>query len=736
MSMSDSRFPSAGESWFARVSLSCLCGVIGAVLVATLEWVKLEPSEPLALAASIGMLVPIGVLVGLAAGVASRLLQPGFDVGVLALKRLREADDATRRLAVGYALCGPPAALLWLVATGRAALLLLASAQTAAVVAAAAALSSVCLGVLAFGGAAWGARQLAPRLPSKHPVAAVGIAACVLLIGIGVLISVGNTGGSGTSWQLFGTLRRQELDVRAPAFLLLIGGIAYQLPVLLRRLSAPVALALALASLGFTVGAASWFEDAALRHGTERSTALSKTSLKLAQRLSDRDGDGFGALFGGGDCNDQNPAINPDANDIAGNQIDEDCLGGDAKPRQTERPPKESEPAAPSKQVPNDLNVLLITIDTLRWDLGYMGYERPITPNIDALAKRSVVLENAYALASYTSKSMGPMLIGRYGSETNRGWLHFNKYPEQDVMLQERLQQGGIHTVSVQAHWYFEPKYGLGRGFDVLDTSASPETPQKEGDRSVNSDKLTKAAIGQLEALQAKAQRFFMWVHYLDPHAEYVPHEEFSFGKKQRDLYDGEIAFTDHHVGKLLDALQNSPLAKNTAIILTSDHGEAFGEHGMIRHGFELWEELVRVPWIFYVPGIEPRRETVRRSHIDMTPTIMQMLDVDLPSGDDFLSGQSMLQDVLKPEGYVPAERPIFIDMQAGPYNTERQAWIEGPYKLVTSSSRPMSVFNLKEDPGETENLMKDTELTSKLLDSFKQFRSGLKRIHVKPQKR
>src|SRR5690606_23973923 len=91
------------------------------------------------------------------------------------------------------------------------------------------------------------------------------------------------------------------------------------------------------------------------------------------------------------------------------------------------------------KALPERVNVLLITIDTLRFDLGYMGYERPISPNIDALAARSTVYEKAYALASYTSKSLGPTLIGRYGSETNRGFRHFNLYPPRDRMLQERL---------------------------------------------------------------------------------------------------------------------------------------------------------------------------------------------------------------------------------------------------------------------------------------------------------
>src|SRR5690606_20668013 len=125
--------------------------------------------------------------------------------------------------------------------------------------------------------------------------------------------------------------------------------------------------------------------------------------------------------------------------DLPGNGIDEDCSGSDAEPLPEAEPESEPVVAAKPASLPDDLNIVLISIDTLRYDIGFTGYERKITPNIDQLAAKSVYFDHAYALASYTSKSLGPTLIGRYGSETHRGKLHFSIFEPVDKMVQERL---------------------------------------------------------------------------------------------------------------------------------------------------------------------------------------------------------------------------------------------------------------------------------------------------------
>jgi arylsulfatase A-like enzyme len=276
---------------------------------------------------------------------------------------------------------------------------------------------------------------------------------------------------------------------------------------------------------------------------------------------------------------------------------------------------------------------------------------------------------------------------------------------------------------------------GFERGFDVLDSSAAPKVVLMEGDKSANSDKLSDAAIEQLGKPENTAKRFFFWVHYIDPHTEYVRHEGFDFGEGSRERYDSEVAFVDHQVGRILSHVENSELGKRTAIIVTSDHGEAFGEHGMIRHGFELWEELVRVPLLVYVPGIQPRRVQERRSTIDIVPTVLELYSQKPPSGegDDFVSGESLMADLFPPEGHQPKTKIVFVDMPAGPNNADRQAFIENDMKLITSDTRPLGLYDLRKDPGEKHDLLDDPELKEKVVSRFKAFRRDLRVVRVKP---
>lgn len=407
-----------------------------------------------------------------------------------------------------------------------------------------------------------------------------------------------------------------------------------------------------------------------------------------------------------------------------------------------ERPPAETTPA-PAE--PRTYNVVLITIDTLRWDLGFMGYPRPITPNLDKLAERSTVFERAYATASYTPKSIGPLLIGRYASETFRDREHYTTFYPANVFVAERVQAAGHRTIAAMCHHYFKWKTLLDQGFDVWDTSATPAA-MVDNDPSVTSEALTDVAIGLLgdpDNVAPPTGRFFAWFHFMDPHLPYVPHDGApdlvavapDAAPPERALYDGEVWFTDRHVGRLLDHIAAQPWGAETAIIVTSDHGEAFGERGFRRHGRELWETLVRVPLVVYVPDAGPRRVTVKRSHVDLAPTILELLGVPAPAPGE-LRGKSLVADVSGDPADAPEDRDVYMDMPSGPFNEARRAIITAGTpgtKLIDYGEGRYELYDLAADPLEMESLHSDRERLAGALERLRQLRQGLREVDPAP---
>ena len=362
-------------------------------------------------------------------------------------------------------------------------------------------------------------------------------------------------------------------------------------------------------------------------------------------------------------------------------------------------PPPPTRPAKP-------LNVLLVTIDAMRADMPWNGYPRPIAPRLTQLAKESVVYEDVRSVASYTAQSVSTWLTGQYTSALYRTGYFFAGYAKSNVFFPEILQEKGIRTIGVQSHMYFNRGKGISQGFDVWEMvpgiTFDPET-----DNHVTSHKTTALMEELLAKKENTGGQFFAWTHYTDPHDVYVRHEGCpeEWGKKNRDRYDCEIHYVDQWVGKLLDWAERQPWWKDTALIVTSDHGEAFGEHGMYKHAFELWDVLVRVPLMLHIPGAQPRRISEPRTLIDLAPTIMDLLgQKPLPQ----FAGESWVPEAF---GAPPPHRDVLVmELNEDSHNPPRRAIVKGDYKLIVHGPHAgwnHLLFNLAEDPGELHNLAK-----------------------------
>lgn len=386
----------------------------------------------------------------------------------------------------------------------------------------------------------------------------------------------------------------------------------------------------------------------------------------------------------------------------------------------------------------HDFNLVLVTIDALRIDLGFMGYPRSVSPNLDALAKRSTVFERAYSMSSYTGKSVGPMMIGKFASECWRDGGHFDAYRPENTLLAERLQSAGFRTMGAASHWYFDPKFGLSQGMDIWDLSTVVGGPGGPVYTLVTSAALTDVGIKLLSDPKNVQGRFFLWIHYLDPHQYYVRHPETpdllpAVSNGDKALYDGEVWYTDHHVGRLLDFVASNPWGDRTIIVVTSDHGEAFGEHGVRGHGVDLWESLVRVPLVVYVPGVEPHRVHVKRSLVDLVPTLLDLLGLPQPPPGE-LSGRSTAPDILQSRDADREERDIYLDMPAGPRVSQHRALIHGAtpgLKLMHEGGPVYFLFDLAKDPGELHDLAGNRTMFGPVMQAFDAKLASLQPGHV-----
>jgi arylsulfatase A-like enzyme len=377
-------------------------------------------------------------------------------------------------------------------------------------------------------------------------------------------------------------------------------------------------------------------------------------------------------------------------------------------------------------------NVLLVLVDTLRADkLGCYGNERGLTPHIDQLAREGALFDHASSHAPWTLPSTASLLTSLYPRQHGAGGHlpRFTHLGRGVATLPGVFKRAGYATASIVNVAFLGQDFGLSRGFDHVDAKSFESNL-----RVRRAEKTTDAALAWLD--QAEGERpFFLLVHYFDPHAVYDPpqpfrrrfaapadreNEDFVFGTREHmmalragqlslrpdvvaraeALYDGEVAYTDSHVGRLLAGLASRELDASTVVVLTSDHGEEFLEHGGFEHGHTLYGELTDVPLIVRAAGVAAARVPQSVGHVDVAPTVLELAGLAAPGEWVGRSLLPLISDARQPERNILAHGNFW-----GPPLT---SWREEGEKLIlradTAGGAP-ELFEWRADSGEERDL-------------------------------
>jgi arylsulfatase A-like enzyme len=365
-------------------------------------------------------------------------------------------------------------------------------------------------------------------------------------------------------------------------------------------------------------------------------------------------------------------------------------------------------------------SVIVIIIDTVRADhLGCYGYDRETSPNLDAFARESVFFSNAISLAPWTTPSIAGMFTGQFPRVLG---YHDEAIVVDDkaLCLAEIFRNNGYATAAAISHVFVSAALGFNQGFDVFDEENA------QGHGHISSPSITDKGIAFVDA--HRDEKFFLFLHYFDPHCDYILHKPYDFypgyagdlysGQPIEDLregaaqmtdddrrylnalYDSEIRFTDEHIGRLFRHLRDLGLYDDLLIVVAADHGEGFLERNdpWIGHTKNVYQELIHVPFIMNLPGSGKGR-TIDRwvSFVDFMPTVVAAAGLDVP------------------EGYKCAGVDLLADNGAGGRDvifSETGRWgdqeciVSGDWKLVNDrASNQLRLYNLASDPGETRDV-------------------------------
>ena len=310
----------------------------------------------------------------------------------------------------------------------------------------------------------------------------------------------------------------------------------------------------------------------------------------------------------------------------------------------------------------DDVNVLFIVVDTLRADrMSVYGYERETTPVLDDLARFGVRFDRHLAQSSWTKASMASMWTGYY--PTRSGVIEFDDIiPEQAVLPAEVFAANGFRTVGIYRNGWVAPTFGFGQGFESY-TRPTP-LPRRKTLTEANPTVSLAGHDGDtiefaIEFLRAERQdRFFLYLHLMDVHEYTFDEASARFGTTYSDIYDNSILWTDDVLARLFDEMIQWGLFRNTLIVLTSDHGEAFRERGEEGHARSLYRETTEIPLLVFFPFRLERGGTVidgRTRNVDVWPTVYDLLGLEVPEPVEPLDGVSLRDEILAAAQRLPA---------------------------------------------------------------------------------
>ncbi len=385
---------------------------------------------------------------------------------------------------------------------------------------------------------------------------------------------------------------------------------------------------------------------------------------------------------------------------------------------------------------PQPDSALLVVVDTLRADhLGLYGGRRPTSPNLDRRARRGLVFERAWATSPWTLPSVASLLTGRLPSHHGAGvklrgadGRNFSRLAAEVPTVVEALRAAGLRTAAIVNNPFLDARFGVDRGFDTWDHRPG------EGRKVQRADAVVDQVLAWLR--EQRDGRFFLLVHLIDPHLDYdapapfrgtftgeeagAPRPAVKMRTVRRALeageevdmafleaaYDVEVAFVDAHLERLLAGLEELALDRRTLVVLTSDHGEEFGEHGGFEHGHSTFDEVARVPLVLWGPGIRAGRRQDPVTLLDVAPTLLSALGVAAPAE---LLGRSLLGS--------PGEQPCLV-VERPLYGAEETALVRWPWKLRRERGSRASLFDLGRDPHERNDLARQRGDVAQRLDA------------------